>query len=230
VPVVASGTFVRPLEQQAAFIQRMSDTGVQAVTLIASQMAEQDEDGSVWCGQVERLLELTGDIPLALYECPEPYHRLVAPEMVAWAAQTERFFLLKETSRSLEAVRAKIEAASGTAMGIYNADTTALLPSLQAGARGYCGIAANFYPELVEWLCAHYADSPQEAERVQALMSMIDPVIHQKYPVCAKYLRQRAGFDMLTISRTSDAELNAYDRRVFDGIALQTGHQFALLG
>ena len=228
VPVVATGTFGGPIAQQADFVKQMVDTGVQAVTIIASAMADDHENDDVWQGNLEQLLALTGDIPLSLYECPQPYHRLIPPERIGWAAQTGRFMLLKDTSRSLEAVRAKVKAAKDTPLGIYNADTTGLLASLRAGASGYCGIAANLYPELVVWLCNHADDD--RAEQVHAVISTVDPVIHHKYPVCAKYYRQHTGFDMLTISRVSDAVMDDYDRRVFDAIAVQMAFTRAWLG
>ena len=37
---------------------------------------------------VTRLLELTGDIQLGLYECPVPFKRLLTPEELRWAADT----------------------------------------------------------------------------------------------------------------------------------------------
>ena len=107
VPIVASGTFDRTVAAQAQFVRQMADLGVTQVVLIASMMAELDDDDTIWRSNVSRLLDATGDIPLGLYECPQPYHRLVSADLVAWAAGTGRFCLLKETSRSLSQVRAK---------------------------------------------------------------------------------------------------------------------------
>lgn len=223
-PVVASGTFVRSIPEQAEFIKRLADTGVAAVTVLASMMAEATDDDATWRGRVEQLLELTNPIPLALYECPAPYHRLISPELVAWAGQTGRFFLFKETSRSLAAVRAKIDAAQGTPLGIYNADATALLPSLQHGARGYCGIAANFYPALLSWLCARFAGAPALAGQLQAFLSIADTIVHRAYPVSAKSFCRQTGLDLLPLSRVSDVALTEYDQRLLAALALQVAH------
>ena len=219
VPVTASGTFVSSIEAQAEFIKKLADSGVQVVVVLASMMAEKNEDDSIWQKNVEQLLALTGNIPLALYECPAPYHRLISPDLVRWAAHTGRFHLLKETSRSIEQVQAKIKAAEGTTLGIYNADVTTLLQSLRSGARGYCGIAANYFPKAIVKLCDTF--DTQEADKIQALLGMADPTIHHKYPVAAKYYQKQAGVDMLTISRVTDAELNDYEMRVLDYIAAQ---------
>jgi len=219
LPVAASGTFVPSVVSQAEFIKKMADTGVQLVVILASQMAESDEDDLIWQRNVEQLLELTGSIRLGLYECPQPYHRLISPELVRWAAHTGRFDMLKETSRSIEQIQSKIRAAAGTSLRIYNADATTLLQSLRSGGRGYCGIAANFYPQAVVWLCEHFETAA--AERVQALLGMADSSIHHKYPVCAKYYRKQAGFDMLAISRVTSAALTHYEMRILNYIAAQ---------
>ncbi len=217
VPVVASGTFDRSIAKQAEFVRQMADLGVAQVVVIASMMAQPKEDDAVWRGNVSQLLAATADIPLGLYECPQPYHRLVPADLLAWAARTGRFRLLKETSRSLSQLRAKIAAAAGTDLCVYNADATTLLESMKAGASGYCGIAANFYPGPLVWLCERYLDA--DAKDLQSLINMADPTIHHCYPVSAKYYRRQSGFKMTTVSRVSDARLTDYDRRILDSIA-----------
>ena len=219
VPVVASGTFDGAVAEQARFVRQMADTGVAQVVVIASMMARQDDDDAVWRGNVAQLLEATGDIPLALYECPQPYHRLVAADLLAWAASTGRFYLLKETSRSMSQLRAKIAAAAGANLRVYNADATTLLDSLKMGAAGYCGIAANFYPEPLVWLCQRYNSA--QAENTQALLRMADPTIHHHYPISAKFYRRQEGFLMNTVSRVSEARLTDYDQRILHSIAKQ---------
>lgn len=219
VPVLAAGTFSRSIEAQAAFIRKMADTGVALVVIIVSQMAEAVEDDAIWRSSVAKLLDLTGDIKLGLYEGPQPYHRLISAKLVAWAAQTKRFYLLKETSRSIEHLQAKIDASVGSNLGIFNADATTLLRSMRMGAMGYCGIAANFYPSAIVWLCENFA-SPQ-ADRVQSLLGLADPAIPHHYPVSAKAYRKLAGFDMNAISRVSDASLSDYEMRVLNNMAAQ---------
>ena len=219
VPVVASGTFDQSIAAQVKFVRQMADLGVAQVVVIASMMAQPEDDDTVWRSNVSQLLDATDDIPLGLYECPQPYHRLVSADLVAWAAETGRFCLLKETSRSLSQLRAKIEAAEGASLCIYNADATTLLESMKLGASGYCGIAANFYPELLVWLCKHFL-SP-DAVNAQTLIRMADPTIHHHYPVSAKYYRRQSGFDMTTVSRVSNATLTNYDQRILDSIAKQ---------
>lgn len=227
VPVLASGTFVRDVAAQAEFIKRLHDTGVQAVTVLVGMLAEPGEDDAVWQGRAEELLALTDPIPLALYECPAPYHRLLTPELVGWAGRTERFHLLKETSRSAAAVCAKVAAAAGTPLGVYNADATTLLETLRAGARGYCGIAANFYPGLLASLCAK-AELAM-SDDLQSFLTLVDPLVHRDYPVSAKTFQGLTGVAMRPTSRVSATTLTPYDQRVLAALATQIAEHGARL-
>ena len=68
---------------QVSFVRRMADTGVDTVIVLPNQLAVPDEGEHDLRPRLERLLAETGDIPLGLYECPQPYHRLLSPDMVA---------------------------------------------------------------------------------------------------------------------------------------------------
>lgn len=69
--MVASGTFGGPIEEQAAFVKQMAEI-VDAVVVLVCQMAEKEIDDAGWVAATKQLLELTGDIPLGLYECLLP--------------------------------------------------------------------------------------------------------------------------------------------------------------
>lgn len=84
------------MEEQAAFVKEMK-THVDAVVVIVANMAKKDEDNAAWKRNVQALLDLTGDIPLGLYECPVPYHRLLDAETLQWCAETGRFLFHKDT-------------------------------------------------------------------------------------------------------------------------------------
>ena len=78
VKVVATGTFDGTVEEQAAFVNLMAKE-VDAVVVLISCMAKKEEDNSVWTANVQRLLDLTGDVPLGLYECPASPTYLLDP-------------------------------------------------------------------------------------------------------------------------------------------------------
>lgn len=230
VPVVASGTFGGPIAQQATFVRRMFNTGVQAVVLLACQMASEEESDACWQARVEELMECTGDIPLGLYECPVPYKRLVALEQMRWAAGTGRFLFHKDTSCRIGEIRAKIEAARGTPLRFYNAHAGTLLESLQAGGDGYTSIAANFYPSLFVWLCEHWRVQPEKAERLQHFLTVADMAVRHKYPASAKQFLRRCGLAIHPYCRRGDEEFVEFDGRVLDSLAVMAKAFEAELG
>lgn len=203
VPVVATGTFSRDLSTNAEFIKRIYDTGVQAVILISSMLVEPDENEEVLKWRLEQLLELTADIPLGVYECPIPYKRLLSPALMTWMAETGRFVYHKDTSCNSPAIYRKADAVKDTGFGLYNADTTTALDSLDAGFRGISPISGNFYPEPYSYLLREYWTNGRtdELNRLHAMLTMMDRVTHNYYPYAAKVFLQRRGLKIETNTR-----------------------------
>jgi len=216
VPVAAAGTFGGSVEEQAASVCRMYDTGISAVIVIVNQLAAADEDDGTWLSRAERLLHLTPEVPLGLYECPRPYHRLLSPSMLAWAARSGRFYLLKDTTCRLGPIRAKIQAVQGTPLRFLNAHTPTLLKSLRAGGHGYCGTAANWYPQLLVWLCEHAETDPARAESLQHLLGVADKAVAFRYPRSAKVYLRSLGIPIGPSCREPCEGLEERDLTVLD--------------
>lgn len=218
VPVIASGTFGGDLPGQAASVRRVADTGVRAVVAITSVLAAEDEGDDAWCASADRLLDLTGDIPLGLYECPLPYKRTLSPAALAWAASTGRFVFHKDTCLEIGEISAKIAATTGTPLKFFNAEISSLSHSLAAGGHGFSGIAANFYPELLVWLCGNW--SAPEARRLQLLLSVAEMTAEHKYPASAKFfLRETRRLAISSVCRVDGAAMTERDRRTVSHLA-----------
>jgi 4-hydroxy-tetrahydrodipicolinate synthase len=204
VQVVATGTFGGAIEEQAAFVKKIANTGVAAVVCLVNELAAQDQTDERWKANVEQLLEKTGEIPLGLYECPSPYHRLLSPQLLSWVVSTKRFFWLKETSEQIDLITKKIDAVQESRLRFYNANTVTLLSSLRLGANGFSGIAANFCPALFVWLCEHFEAHPQLAERLQRFLSIAGALKGYKYPASAKQFLALSGMKINTTCRVLD--------------------------
>jgi 4-hydroxy-tetrahydrodipicolinate synthase len=215
VPIVATGTFGGAIEEQAQFVDAMAGTGVDAVVVNVSQLADRAESDREWRARAEYLLDAT-DAPLGVYECPAPYHRLLSTDLLAWAAETGRFQFLKDTCSDPDRLRERIDAVEGTPVGLYNANVPTLLGSLREGARGYSGTLANFVPDLVAWLCENREREPETAAELQRFLSLADRIAHYKYPPSAKRYNQRYEVEMTTVSRLSNASLSASDERTLE--------------
>ncbi|HEX2948187.1 MAG TPA: dihydrodipicolinate synthase family protein [Armatimonadota bacterium] len=211
IPIVACGTFGGAVSDQAEYVRMMADTGVSAVVAIVCQLAAQDEGDDILQDHLETLVELTPGIPLGLYECPKPYHRLLSAELLAWAAHTERFVFMKDTSCSRQAIRAKIRAVRGTPLRWFNANTPTLLDSLRWGGDGYCSIGANAFPALYVQHCARYAENPARAEQLQEFLTMAEMTIRPNYPTSAKLFLRNSHLPIQLNSRIDNPVLHEED-------------------
>jgi len=212
VPVVATGTFGGPVEDQADFVKEVYDCGVQAVIVITGLLAGEDESDAIFNGRVEQLLKLTDGIPLGFYECPVPYKRLLSAGQLEQFTSTGRIIYHKDTSLDLEQIKAKINAGEGHSnFGLYDAYMAHAVESLKAGSAGLSCIQGNYFPELIVWLCNNYniTELTQEVQTVQQFLIDSMDVQHNVYPTAAKYYLQKRGLNISTYTRRKVGNFNA---------------------
>jgi 4-hydroxy-tetrahydrodipicolinate synthase len=223
VPVVATGSFGLTIEDKAEFTKRIYDTGIDAVILITGHFAKVEDDDTILMHNFDKMLKLTGDIPMGLYECPAPYKRILGADVFETLLATNRFVYHKDTSIELENVKAKLQILkehAGSKLEFYDAHTPNAMYSLQMGAKGMSSISGNFYPEIMVWMCNHATD-PEKQEEVkwlQSEISRVDPLIHQAYPMSAKYFLNKRGLPIRPISRAHVLALTPQQKQTLDEI------------
>jgi 4-hydroxy-tetrahydrodipicolinate synthase len=221
VPVVATGSFGLTIEDKAEFAKRIYQTGIDAVILITGHYANVEDNDEVLLKNFDRMLKLTGNIPLGMYECPAPYKRILPAPVFKKILDTDRFVYHKDTSISLESVKEKLQfAKEKPKFEFYDAHTPNAMYSIQMGAKGMSSISGNFYPEVLVWMCEH-ANDPEKQEEVRWLqgeLSRVDPLIHIAYPMSAKYFLRKRGLPIRTISRAHALELTPEQKHVLDDI------------
>lgn len=221
--VVASGHTALTRETQAKELRAIYEAGADAMVLITNRMDPGRHTDADWIADTEKLLALLPEsMPLGLYECPSPYKRLLSREMLHWCVESGRFQFIKDTCCDETILKARLEQLAGTGIQLYNANAQTLLPSLKAGAAGYCGVMANFYPKAYVWLYEHYRDQPELAEKVAAMLSLSAFTESLPYPVTAKYyLSELVGIPMNTTARVRpDSDLKDYDKLVLRQLKL----------
>jgi 4-hydroxy-tetrahydrodipicolinate synthase len=208
--VVSTGTFTLDPWEQVDFIHRLADLGVACVVLNSNQICLESERESVFRSRLENLASSTGNIPLGMYECPEPYKRLLTDDTVTWMAASGRFLYLKDTCCDIDIIRSRLSVSSTSPLGIYNAHTPTGLPSLREGAAGLSPIGANFYPELYSYICAHAEkERSPDLVRVEQFLLANDALLHANYPFSAKWFLQRRGLPISTKTRSRIPEVPA---------------------
>ena len=172
--IVACAITTAPLADQVELIRQIHAAGADAVTIAVCQLADKEADEQTWIRNCETLLrQVPEEIAMAMYECPWPYHRLLSDEAMSWAVRTGRFCFIKDTCCRIDTIRRRLEILRGTRLKMYNANTETLLDSLVAGATGFCGIGANYAPDLYAWLCREFANQPETAAELHKYLQNV---------------------------------------------------------
>lgn len=222
VPVVAAGTFSTNVLQQAEFVKRVHDTGIEAVIAITGMFAREEESAEVFEENVFKLLDLTGDIPFGFYECPQPYKRVMTADQLGKFTATGRVIYHKDTCLDIQQIAKKLKVTEPySSFGLYDAYMGHAVKSLRAGAAGLSCIQGNFFPELIVWLCTHFNDPhlTDEVDQVQQFLIDHMAVMHEEYPIIAKYYLQRKGFNITTLSRQSSTSINEKIKKDIDHLS-----------
>ena len=218
VPVVSTGTFSGEVAENADFIKKIYDTGVQAVVLIPSMMVKKEEKDTALLNSFEGIMNQTGNIPLGIYECPSPYSRKVSPVMLDQLQKTGRFLYFKDTTCNAELVAQKIAITSNSSLGIYNAHSPDALHSIQHGGAGISCIAGNYYPELFSylWQNGRGQEVSPSVKKVNDFILKNKSVIGKKYSIGAKYFMNLRGLELTLNSRKKPQPLDRSDKARLD--------------
>ncbi|QIP13614.1 dihydrodipicolinate synthase family protein [Spirosoma aureum] len=220
VPVVATGTFGGPIQQQADFVKRVNDKGTDAVILITGLLADETDSDDVFNERVYQLLDQTDSIPVGFYECPVPYKRLLSPRQLQQFVATGRVIYHKDTCLDLQQIREKLRLASGPGFGLYDAYMVHAVESLKAGSAGLSCIQGNYFPELIVWICQNYDNADQQEEVAMVQQFLVDhmDVMHNVYPIVSKYFLQLRGFDISTFTRRNVGTFTPDIAKQVDGL------------
>jgi 4-hydroxy-tetrahydrodipicolinate synthase len=213
ISVVAGGNFGDTLEEQADTINRISETGVDAVVALISILPSAENLAE----QLIRLAQMTS-VPLGVYECPCPEHRILTPEDVRKISKTQRFIFMKETSCDIKLYGQKLQAAQGSPLLVFQANLSNLPRSLELGSPGTCGVIVNVCPELSAAFCdPQTIDSQVRKDIFNSLVAIHDIMTTHVYPVAAKYILQKRGLKLTTVTRCVDMKnFKEEDRQIID--------------
>jgi 4-hydroxy-tetrahydrodipicolinate synthase len=203
VPIVATGTFEGTIQQQADFTNKIYGTGIDAVILISGLLAKENDSDAVFVDNVHQLLNLTPGVPTGFYECPVPYKRVLTASQLEDFVNTGRVIYHKDTSLDINQIKAKLSVVKNPDFGLYDAYMVHAIESLKAGSAGLSCIQGNFFPELIVWICDNYNDASklEELAAVQQFLESNMGVMHDVYPIVAKYALQKRGLSISNFTR-----------------------------
>lgn len=215
--VVASGHISENPIDQIEELTLIAKTGVDAVVFISNRFDIACVSEERWCEEMDYVIsKLPKDIPLGIYEAPVPFKRLLTEKMIMHCANNPRFLFMKDTCCDLTTIKRRLNIIKDSNFMLFNANAQTLLDSFRAGASGYSGIMANFYPDLLSKMYENQ-DKPiaDDLEDFVCFTAFSEAL---SYPVTAKYhLSHNCGIDMTLISRSRRIkDLPEYDRDIID--------------
>ena len=210
------GNFGATLDEQARSLQRIHDMGADVVVVALALLPSAD-------GLGEQLLEIaslvSADVRLGLYEIPQPEHRLLNADEVGSVARSGRYHFMKDTCRQLEPFSAKVAAAQGSPLKLYQANLQVLPESMNAGSCGFCGWMPIVAPELCAQVCDLSLPADLREQAQDKLVEFNDVMVAHGFPAAAKHILARRGLPIQPHSREPAAraffemgadELDAY--------------------
>jgi 4-hydroxy-tetrahydrodipicolinate synthase len=200
------------LDEQARLIRMITDAGIKVPVITTNQLCKKDDPSDLWKDNLLRLLDMT-DGPLGMYESPFPFVRLLSTDEMRLVVDSGRFVFFKDTCCNIDGLRKKIQIKDGSSMAFYNANVDTLVDSLNLGADGYCGTAANFYPEVIRFICDNHADH----DLIKPAFDFIrrgEKAFRNTYPLAAKYFLRQRGVDMQLNCRVDVKALSSRDEQI----------------
>ncbi len=219
--IVASGHVADTLDEQVEELCALAKEGPDALILISNRMDIENTTEDKWIEETKALVaRLPEDMPLGVYECPAPYKRLLSEKMIAYCAESGRFSFIKDTCCDAATIARRVELCKGSPLKIFNANAQTLLQSMKDGAYGYCGVMANFHPDLYVNLL-HSDLYSEKATLLQGFLGIAANIENYCYPCCAKYYIDRfEGIPMSWEARSADVNnLTEYYRGCVDQLA-----------
>jgi 4-hydroxy-tetrahydrodipicolinate synthase len=209
VPVIASGVTSCSLSEQQREVETIAGTGADAVVLLTNTFAGPNEGDEVWIKNAHALLrKIPESVKLGLYECPQPYKRLLSAELLGWIKKSGRFYFLKDTSCDIEIITERISILEGSPFKLFNANASTFLASLKSGAAGFSGVMANFHPQLYKMVYRLWRKEPEKAEKLQAYLGGASITEKGSYPVNAKFFLFLEGIPFTMVCRKPGITFN----------------------
>ncbi len=207
VQVIASGHTDGDLYRQIDELGKMAETGVDAVVLVTNRLARREDGREVFSRNLETVVKALPGVTLGIYECPQPFLRLLSLSELRGVAQDGRFCFLKDVSCNAAIQQERAALIKGSGLGLYNANSDTLSRSLSYGYVGYSGIMGNFHIDIYRWLFDNLGREPGLAAAVQEWVSEANAMAttNGSYPISAKYYLSQTGLPCGLSSRAKPA-------------------------
>ncbi|MDF2723246.1 MAG: dihydrodipicolinate synthase family protein [Paenibacillus sp.] len=200
-PVVATANLELDSHQQEEELRRMCDTGVSGVVLVPPETFQDDPDRLR-----EHLARLASraSCPVMLYELPPTR---IDPAMYADLTANDGFFGIKDTTCTIDGIKAKIDASPDSI--VYQANTPLLPEAIAAGAGGIMSTISTAAAKLTTLYFESAVNRRGDAASLHRELVFLDGMLKPAFPATAKYVAELAGLPIGAHYTRRPAELRA---------------------
>ncbi|NLA77820.1 MAG: dihydrodipicolinate synthase family protein [Clostridiales bacterium] len=179
-------------------VKRLEQTGVDGLVFTTKGMGD-DEDRLVT--YVAELASHT-TLPIIMYEFPgmQPAPR-ISGECYGNLVKTGRVYGIKDTTCTMEGIRAKIDNADGTA--VIQANVPYLFEAWKAGSKGVMATSTTCGAKIIRRMWDSFiAGDLAAAEEYHAQTCLLSSAVDEGFTATAKYMVALQGVQMNTHTRT----------------------------
>jgi len=224
VPVIAGVMGVVDRERRIDMAQEVVGFGAKAAVLTLCDIVPQAASDEAWIAEMEKHLQGLYGVPLGLYECPLPHHRMLTPKLTDYVARRPGFLFLKETSGELDEMERKSRTGASSGLKVFSADALSIKEALHRGINGFSGLQTNLWPALHVKLFECWQTDPGLADRLQRFFVEYDWAVSRSYPASAKrYLKTAYGLDIKSLSFLNGASVGQSDQEWIDDLTESVG-------
>lgn len=220
IPVVGGVMGVETREKRMEMARQVVADGAAAAVLTFCDVAPVQASDEEWIAEMDRHLEISGGVPMGVYECPWPYHRMMTPLLTDYVAQQPQFLFLKETSGDLSEIDRKCRAGALSGLKIFSADATTIGDAYKLGVSGFSGLQTNLWAALHVKAFECRKSNPELTDRLQQFFREYNWALSKSYPASAKqYLKTACGLDIGNLSFLNGAAVDESDQEWIDELA-----------
>ena len=168
--------------------RKLAETGVTGVVLVPPDGLGRDQQQLA--AYLAALAE-NAPCPVILYEWPQRKPCAIDPATYRTLVAECGVRGIKDTTCTIEGIRAKIKAAPESI--VYQANTPLLVDAIQLGARGVMAITSTAAADLVVECWNVGIQSHSATMQYHHQLVMLDAILRFGYPATAKYLLQLRG-------------------------------------
>lgn len=218
LPVLTTANLEPDFDAQAEDIKRLEQTGVSGFVFTTKGYGDNPEK----MYDYQMSLAAKTKLPIFLYEYPGFKPHLMDAETYGKLVKSGRFAGIKDTTCTMEGVKAKIAVQGDSS--VLNANVPLLFDSYLAGGRGVMATTTTCAAQLFvrQWNAVLKGDFT-EAERLHEVVCMVDAALGDGFPCSAKYFLSLQGVPMRYETRDGRT-LSESRRRALEGVFAYCRH------